>query len=328
MKPFHELSHRGQLGRLRHLAETALKAYDLGPCVLSPLGYVLKCTFRVDALERRYLLRVSPPEPDTVAHVEAEVGWLAELADENGLGVPRPVPTADGALSLAVAHEGVPEPRVCALFEWVGGRAREEPLAAADFERIGAVLGQLHAHGQQQQAAPEGLRRYTWDGVLDRWWQQVVVANPALTQYQWDLLRQTAERSQEVMGQLGEGHEVFGLIHGNFYWGNYLFGDDDIGVIDFDECGRGYFLYDIAQALMGRPEGPAEGDVRAAFVEGYSKERSLPAAQQAQIEDFMAFRTLAWLMEWLRYADHPIAGPRVADFAPAALSQLRGYIED
>ena len=41
-----------------------------------------------------------------------------------------------------------------------------------------------------------------------------------------------------------------GLIHADMHFGNVIFTKNNIGVIDFDDCGYGAFLYDLAIPLI------------------------------------------------------------------------------
>jgi len=104
------LNFRGQLGRLRRLAETALAAYGFQPARLVPLAHMENTTFQVDSPGgERYVLRIhrttgSPFHPArSAAEVWSEMSWLSALRCETGLAVPEPVPTADGSL-LTVAE--------------------------------------------------------------------------------------------------------------------------------------------------------------------------------------------------------------------------------
>jgi Ser/Thr protein kinase RdoA (MazF antagonist) len=153
MRPFDQLSARGQLGRLRGLAEEALALYGIRPVRLVPLAHLENTTFRVEALDgRRYLLRIhrvtgTPFHPPRrVADVGSEVIWLSALRREAGLRVPEPMPAVDGSTVVVVAVDGVPEPRICVLFRWEAGRFLDARLTPSHLERLGAFMARLHDH--------------------------------------------------------------------------------------------------------------------------------------------------------------------------------------
>ena len=51
------------------------------------------------------------------------------------------------------------------------------------------------------------------------------------------------------MQRLGQGPNVFGLIHADAHLDNVLFDGQQARLIDFDDCGFGYRIYDVAVAL-------------------------------------------------------------------------------
>ena len=76
MIPFDDLTYRGQLRRLRHLAHVALATCNLGDFTLRPLQHLENATFLVRAGGARYLLRVSRPGYREHAVIRSELEWL------------------------------------------------------------------------------------------------------------------------------------------------------------------------------------------------------------------------------------------------------------
>src|SRR5918995_431543 len=95
MTAFGDLSMRGQLGRLRRLAEEALVTYGLTPEQLVELAHLENTTFRVDVPGGdRYVLRIHRTggslvhPPRSVEDVRSETTWLTALRREARLAVP------------------------------------------------------------------------------------------------------------------------------------------------------------------------------------------------------------------------------------------------
>jgi Ser/Thr protein kinase RdoA (MazF antagonist) len=78
------------------------------------------------------------------------------------------------------------------------------------------------------------------------------------------------------------------MIHGDMYLENVLFKAGEAYVIDFDDCGFGYWMYDIGVALSQWPWTDDWSWIRDALLEGYTEIRSLPASQLAHLDLFMA----------------------------------------
>jgi Ser/Thr protein kinase RdoA (MazF antagonist) len=133
-----------------------------------------------------------------------------------------------------------------------------------------------------------------------------------LTPRQQKLFETVAQRLDEITRRLGNGREVFGLIHGDLIFPNVLFHCGDVRPIDFDDCGLGYFLYDIAillDRIEMREDYPA---LREALLDGYRQVRRLPADQEAYLDLFLLAR---WAFLGLCF----LSRPEFRDYAPRFL---------
>ncbi|MEM8759566.1 MAG: phosphotransferase, partial [Pseudomonadota bacterium] len=105
-----------------------------------------------------------------------------------------------------------------------------------------------------------------------------------------------------------QGPERFGLIHADLRLANLLIDETGhIGVIDFDDCGFGWFMYDFAAAVSFYEHEPFIPDVQAAWIEGYREVADLPAEDEAMLGTFVMLRRLL-LTAWLAsHAETPTA---------------------
>ncbi len=116
----------------------------------------------------------------------------------------------------------------------------------------------------------------------------------------WDLLPapvraqfdEIARRMRTVMARLGSEPDAFGLIHADLHLENALFDGDAVRVIDFDDCGFGYWLYDIAVPLWEYRGRPDYAEIRTALLNGYADSRELPDV--THLDDFIATRDVAF----------------------------------
>jgi len=98
-----------------------------------------------------------------------------------------------------------------------------------------------------------------------------------------------ARKMKQVMDDLGENPEVYGLIHGDCgVDANVLFWKGKAQIIDFDSSGFGYYLYDLAIALEHCWEESAYSQYMDALLKGYTEFRSLPTEHLMYMDLFRA----------------------------------------
>lgn len=312
MQAFEKLSHRGQVARLKRLALCALHEYEVAPTRMSLLSHEENTTLRVeDAGGGQYVLRVhrtvgSPWHPvRDVEAVRSEMQWLAALRRDTGLGVPEPVHTKNGDLLTVATADGVPEPRVCVLFRWLGGRFHRESLTPLMLEKVGTFMARLHDHAATF-AVPEGFTRHIQDNMSDEIRTGILaMLSEVRPAEDVGVVEEATGRIQGVMDRLGTGPGVFGLIHADLHQDNYLFHRGEVRAIDFDDCGWGHHLYDFAAtlfAIKGRPQYLA---LREALLRGYRSVRDLDPEHEALIDSFIAMRRLHIMMWYVEQREHP-----------------------
>ena len=302
------LSTREQVARLRQLAIRALESYPLVKPRLQFIAHGENTTFRVVASEEQFLLRVHRPSRhglgvDSVAAIRSELRWLMALRADTDLSVPEPVPTLAGELTTTVSAAGVPEPRTCSVLRWMDGRIHTASARPVHLRRLGAAMARLHNHADRW-VPPEDFVRIRWD--WDTLFGDTMEYGGISAAQCWELIpdelramfHEVAARAGAVMAQLGDAPGVVGLIHADLHLDNALFSRGVVRLIDFDDCGVGYRIYDVAVALWELRHRPDYETLQVALVEGYRQHRPLPASLLAHLDSFIAAREVAvglWL---------------------------------
>ena len=302
MKPYDELTRLGRLRRLRHLARQALEAYGLSGARLTFIQYEGNVTFRVDVpgpvpqidrdspyIENRYLLRILTT--GNIDAVASELTWLAALSQDAGFPVPQPVPTLEGNLLTTITTPGVPQGKIVSLMRWIDGRGLAKGFRPHHFDALGNMVARLHDFSAAWQP-PESFKRWHWDwsgqlGGRDFQYpvEELVASMPKKFQEPFQIVSQQA---RNVMDGLGKEQDAYGLIHADLYPENLLFKSGEVFPIDFEDCGYGYWMWDIGVALCYWPWTEDWYWKRDAFLEGYAQIRTLPESQLVHLDLFMA----------------------------------------
>jgi Ser/Thr protein kinase RdoA (MazF antagonist) len=83
-----------------------------------------------------------------------------------------------------------------------------------------------------------------------------------------------------------------------------LFRNEDAYVVDFEMCGWGYYLFDLAVTLLSLEGRKHPTPLQYALLEGYQRERSLPEEQLRYIDTFIAMRIAQRVNMILHREDH------------------------
>jgi Ser/Thr protein kinase RdoA (MazF antagonist) len=311
-------------------AQAALARYDLSPAATLELVNVSEnATFRVDDPDTglRAALRVHRPDYRDAGEIASELAWMDALDADGVVVAPRALAARDGARVVEAWAGG--ERRDVVLFEWLAGAA---PAAgeglAEDFRMLGAISAALHAHARRW-ARPDGFRRPRWEHAT------MLGARGAWGRWQDGLGLGAEERA--VLGRLdavlerrlaafGTGPERFGLVHADLRLANLLVDDGAVRVIDFDDCGWSWWLYDFATAVSFFEDDPAVPALAAAWAEGYRTVAPLAAADEAELETFVLLRRLL-LVAWVGSHQHaPEAVALGAPFTAASCALAESYL--
>ena len=290
------------LERLDRLAHAALPAFGLDPgSRVTMINHSENTTYRIDdpGGGAPTILRVHREAYHTRNAIACELAWMAALRAEAGVVTPTPIPGVDGALIQDVSARGL-NPRHCVLFEFLEGEEPSEDELIGPFHRLGEVSGRIHRHSESWPRGPD-FERLHWDfahmlGDRPYWgdWR----AGPALDPARLALLERLAEVIGRRLAAYGKAPERFGLVHADLRLANLLIHEGETRVIDFDDSGLSWFLYDLATALSFIEEREDVPDLVRAWVEGYRTVRPLSAADEAEIPTFLMLRRmviLAWI---------------------------------
>ncbi|HET8950332.1 MAG TPA: phosphotransferase, partial [Solirubrobacteraceae bacterium] len=249
------------------LAAAALARFGLSPEATATLCNVSENhTYRVDDPETglSYALRVHRPGYRTARQIESELDWLDALRGDGAVDTCVPVRSPDGARVVPVAANGLE--RNVVLFDWLPGSEPdpEGDEVIAGFRLLGAVSARMHAHARAWNR-PDAFDRPAWDydhtlGRHGHWgaWQDGL----GIGREERDLL---ARLDAAVAGRLaayGRADDRFGLVHADIRLANLLVDDGHVRVIDFDDCGYAWFMYDFATTVSFMEDHPRVPELR------------------------------------------------------------------
>ncbi len=311
MSDFYQLDAAGQESRMADLAFEAADHWGVVDPQLELIKYRENAVFKLVAGNGvKYALRIHRAGYHSDASLRSELQWMAAL-DASGIAVPVPLLDPDGASFAVVSSPGVPEPRQVDIFHWVAG----EQLGSVEagivdtaiiqhlYRLLGGQAARLHNQAVDWQP-PAGFTRHAWDieglvGDAPFWgpfWElaaldaaQRELVNAARARVRADLLAYASD---------AENSGRYSMIHADLVSENLLVDGETVRLIDFDDAGFGWHLFELATALYFEMEQDYYPVAYKALIAGYREHRDLPEGQVQQLPLFLlarAFTYLGWV---------------------------------
>ncbi|GAA0254194.1 phosphotransferase enzyme family protein [Cryptosporangium japonicum] len=313
------------------IASAAIARYGLPPSTTVELLNVSENeTYRVhdpDVVLRVHRLDYHPP-----GAIPSELAWLDALRTEAGIRTPKVIPALDGSRVVRVPDPAGGPDRDCVMFEFLPGREPSEDDLVTDFEPLGALTARMHQHARSW-VRPAEFVRFHWDadaafgtaGRPGRWgsWRSAPGCGPA----EHVVLDRLEATLRDRLTRFGTGPERYGLIHADLRLANLLVSDDaGVSVIDFDDCGFGWYLYDLGAALSFFEHLPEVPEVIDAWTRGYRSVAPLPAGDEAEIWTFVLLRRLL-LTAWIgSHSEVEIAAALGAEYTSGTCALAEQYL--
>ncbi len=263
--------------------------------------------FELATPQGRAALRLHRAGYQSAASIRSELWWCAELA-RAGLPVPAALPARDGALLVPLS-----DGRHASVIAWMDGEALGE-AARPNARPLPQVLDLYHALGSLLARVHKTTDSLTLpaDFTRPRWDREGLVGDDPLWGRFWDHpaasadQRATLIRARDALRERLSGE--IGLIHADVLRENVLVNGRSVSLIDFDDSGFGYRLYDLGTALVQTVQHPEHPQLRDALMAGYG------TTDEAMVEAFTLARSLAsvgWTMPRLAPGD-PIHQSHIA----------------
>ena len=249
--------------------------------------------YRVSDASGEYALRIKRPGYRNRIELESELQWMAAL-DRAGILVPRPVPSLKGQLLEQV------DGHLVDLLTWLPGQTLGTLLTGCSdadaqvlFQHLGRDMALFHA-ASDAWVKPAEFSRAAWDAeglvgeapLWGRFW-----AHPGLSAEDTALFEAFRTRAAQDLRQMDAGLDR-GLIHADLVRENVLISDGRMGILDFDDGGWGYRVFDLATTLLKLLDLPHFSQLKQALLQGYLSVRSIDTRS---LDLFLALRAVTYV---------------------------------
>ena len=324
-------SYEETMEHLSLLANESLELWDLPAGSKARLINVSENeTFLVEAPDGfKSILRIHREDYHTETAIACEHAWSRSLNEEGGVKTPNILPGRNGSMIQSATSTALGQKRYLAMFEFVeGSEPDQQDDLTGGFEELGEIAAKTHLHSIDWER-PEPFERLVWDldtvfGKEATWgnWRD----GPNIGQQTREVLEKVEATVIERLTRYGRGTDRFGLIHADMRLANLLITKGETRLIDFDDCGFGWLMYDFAAGISFMEDDPRIPELKQAWVRGYRSVRPLSEEDEAEIPTFVMMRRLA-LLAWIgSHSEVDIAKELAPTFAPVSEELGRNYL--
>ncbi len=262
-------------------------------------------TFKITTQNNQFILRINHLGYHSTEAILSEIAWIENLYSHHIVTTAKILKGCNGKKLQKYHDDMTHNDYHMILFEFLSGEhVNETDDLPQKFYHLGKVTAKLHQHVKQwcySPDYPDYFTRLSWDfdgtiGKNPHWgaWQNA----PYMNEDAEILLTQAQQKIADNLQIYGKNADNFGLIHADLRIANFLMEGDDIKIIDFDDSGFGWFMYDLGAAfsfIENHPEKPA---MIKKWLEGYQQIHSLTTRDIALIPTFIMLRKMV-LLGWI-----------------------------
>lgn len=278
---------------------------------------------------RELVLRVHRVGYSSAQEIRSELAWMHALRRDGVIGTAAAVAGADGEEVQVLASRSGGPARFAVAFERLPGAEPDSRDAARWFERLGELTALMHRHARSW-PLPKGFQRKRWDfdamvgpqGFWGPWRAGIGLGRSGVA-----ILDRVLETIRLRLERFGQGADVFGLVHADLRLANLLVDGAQLRIIDFDDCGFSWYLYDFATSVSFIEHEPIVPDLLAAWTVGYGKTLPLGEDALALIPSFVVLRRVL-LTAWLAsHAEVPFAREFGASYTAGTVALAEALLE-
>ncbi len=278
-------------------------------------------TLRIDTADNvPYILRINRPSYHSISELESETRWMDIIRHDTDIHVPEVIKNSKGEY-VSGFSESTKYGRYYSIFSFISGRdlqAGSVEELKKNIEAAGMTAAKLHKCTINSDQVRQ-LPRFCWDyedllGANPRWghWS----FHPLLSEQEKEKIKSFCYSIKKKLDEYGKGPNRYGMIHGDLHLSNFIETPDKLYLIDYDDCGYGWFLYECGCTLMQYND-PLE-ELSQSWIRGYTGIRNLSDKDLEMIPVFILMRRIARI-GWM-------ASHSSSDTA-ASVSDFRTYID-
>lgn len=286
------------------------------------INYEYNATLKVETTDGQlFALRINTNSPRTPENLRAEIAFVRFLAEDGRVKVPHPIKNHEGNFYTSILHEASGRMFHCVLYSWILGEELEDEPTDEQLSALGVAMATMHVAAQGFEL-PEGSSLPTFDDPL--WWTEdfLLSEKSVLDAEAKDLISRALSAIKSGVAKFYASETPI-LIHADMHGGNVFWYEDSLSVIDFDDCGFGFPLQDLATALyyLDTPEQDA------ALRLGYESIAPVPECSEKEMKMLFLQRRIV-LLNYLYETSNLEHRSMIPEYQEETLRRIKNFLAE
>ena len=279
-----------QTDSLTRFASEILKNYGINDAEVECINFEFNATFSVSTQSgQKFALRLNINSRRVLSNILAETQWVRDLARIPSINVPAPIATLDDQFVVSALHFDSGQTIYGVMYSWLEGEEIGDEPTLDQLRTVGKAIALIHENDSDFELRDGAelpiFNNFFW-GTEDFLFSD----KSSLSSEDRSLFEEARDLIMQFTDELYASSPVR-IIHADFHGWNLMWHEDQLFIFDFDDCGFGIEVQDIAVALYWLNT-PAAG---AALLEGYRSVRPLPTYSDNAMKALLLQRRLMLL---------------------------------
>jgi Ser/Thr protein kinase RdoA (MazF antagonist) len=240
-----------QIDSLKKSALVALESYQISVKSIEIINYENNATFKVTATdETNYAFRISVNSPRSKANIEAEVAYVKFLNNSDLIKTARPISNKHGSDITTFFHQEIGRDLNSVMYSWLDGVDVGDDPTPTQLRALGVAMAHMH-NLSVDFALPDNSQPPTF---TDPFWGSPDLLRGEDSRLSDEHKKLVIDAFSEVTRRTNDLFEKnkAHVIHADLHGWNLKWNLDQLSIFDFDDCGIGLPIQDIARQYFAR----------------------------------------------------------------------------
>jgi len=317
---FFDLPAEQQQNSLTAFATKLLSDYGIHDAKVSCINFEFNATFAVESESGvKYALRININSTRTVENMQAEVEWVRHLNRTSGINTPTPIATVKDEYIVSGLHVESGQTLYGVLYSWLDGEEIGDEPTMEQLHQVGRAIALLHQESNDF-ALSSGNALPTFNDFFWSTEDYLFSDKSKLSDKDRILIKEAHDHIMKFTQELYEISPVH-IIHADFHGWNLMWNEGQLSIFDFDDCGLGFPLQDLATALyyLDTPEQDA------AFKQGYASIAPVPECSENEMKMLFLQRRIV-LLNYLYETSNLEHRSMIPEYQEETLRRIRNFL--